>query len=222
MNAQSAQNMDVVNSSNKNITIEACVETFEQAVLAEKSGAHRIELCGDLSVGGITPTLNLVEKVRQAINIPIMAMVRPRGGSFVFSDLEMTEMLKTIESLKSLDVYGVVIGNLNSDSRIELNQTKVLANAAQGMEITFHKAIDVTPDILESVEAINGIKGISRILTSGGEATAEEGAKRIREMIKVARPDLKIISAGKVTQSNLQKVHEMIGGEEYHGRRIVF
>lgn len=220
MPAQFAQNMAEVHFSN-DLVLEACVETFEQAMRAEAAGAHRIELCGNLAVGGITPPKELIKKVLENAALPVMVMVRPRAGDFVFSENEMTEMRATIDFCKKIKVAGVVIGNLDAKNKVDVFQTKKLVAWAAPLEVTFHKAIDETPDLIESVKTLSQIAGIQRILTSGGAKTASGGAKKIREMIKTAGGNLTIISAGKITQGNLFEVHQKIGGTEYHGRRIV-
>lgn len=220
-NAPFVQNMEEENFSN-DILMEACVETFEQAVRAEQNGAHRIELCSNLEVGGLTPSERLIEKVVKKIGIPVMAMVRPRPGNFVFSEEEMKSMVSSIAFMKSIGLYGIVIGNLNQYQTINIPQTQRLCHVAEGLSVTFHKAIDETIDLLEAVKTLSRIDGIDRILTSGGAETALTGAEKIKEMMSVAGDRMKIISAGKINTRNLKEVHQKIKGKEYHGRRIVF
>lgn len=198
------------------------METLEQALFAEKCGANRVELCANLKVGGLTPPDEMIEKVIKALRIPVMVMVRPRAGSFVFSEKEMAEMESAILRSKKMGAAGVVIGNLTADNGVNLAQTSRLSKFAWPMQVTFHKAVDETPDLVASVKMISQIAGIQRILTSGGKVTALEGAANIRKMISAAGKHLTILSAGKVTVENLKMVHEKIGGKEYHGRRIVF
>lgn len=200
---------------------EACVETYEQAMLAQKNGANRIELCGDLSVGGITPDFALVEKLLAELTIPIMVMVRPRGGNFVYTKEELEEMKATILTFKKMKVAGVVFGILNKDSTVNIIQTQALAQLAKPLKVTFHKAIDATSDILNEFDKLLKISEIDIVLTSGGKATALEGANVLKKMIELAGEDLTVLSAGKVTSQNLNEVHRMVGGKEYHGRKIV-
>ena len=205
----------------KNIIKEACVETYEQAILAEKNGANRIELCGDLSVGGITPDIDLVEKLLAELTIPIMVMVRPRGGDFVYTAAELETMKADILTFKMMGVAGVVFGILNKDHTINLAQTKELAALAKPLNIAFHKAIDATSGILVEFDKLLKIKEIDTVLTSGGQATALEGAKVLTKMIAMAGTKMIVLTAGKVTEENLSEVHLTIGGLEYHGRKIV-
>ena len=110
----------------KNILKEACVETYEQAILAQKNGANRIELCGDLSVGGITPDFQLTQRLLEELTIPIRVMVRPRGGNFVYAEKELEEMKSTILTFKKMGIEGVVFGILNKNKTINLAETQAL------------------------------------------------------------------------------------------------
>ncbi len=206
----------------ENLILEACVETLEDAMLAEKSGADRIELCGDLSVGGVTPSEELTLACIAALKIPIMAMVRPRGGNFVYSETEFEQMKQNIAFFKKAGVAGVVFGILDEKNEVELAQTRQLAELAQPLFVTFHKAIDDTPDPVSALESLMQVPGIQRVLTSGGKDTALEGAEVLRKMRNVAEGEIKILAAGKVTKENLMQVHSAVRTSEYHGKRIVF
>lgn len=206
----------------KNPIYEACVETVEQAILAEKNGADRIELCGDLSVGGVTPSLDLLKKTIDSISIPIMAMARPRGGDFVHTADEIFQIKKAIDLFKSLNIKGVVFGFLTIESEIDLELTKEMVQYASPLEVTFHKAIDQTSDPVKSIQDLSSINGIQRVLTSGGERTAMEGRDKLKQMKKVVEGKMKVLVAGKVTTENREELHKLIQADEYHGRRIVF
>ncbi len=202
--------------------LEACVETLDQCILAEKSGAHRVELCADLDVGGLTPSRELIEAVLAKLTIPVMAMIRPRGGNFVYSDEELEEMKRQIDFCKTAGVAGVVFGFLTEKNEVDVEKTAEFARLAQPLLVTFHKAIDDTPDPVEATKILARIPGIQRILTSGGAATALEGKEVLRKMIAAAGEGLTILAAGKVTAENLAEVHQAVGAREYHGKRIVF
>jgi copper homeostasis protein len=204
------------------LILEACVETLEDAILAEQSGADRIELCGDLSVGGVTPSNELTEACLHSIRIPIMAMVRPRGGNFVYDETELAEMKASIEYFKTVGVAGVVFGILNENNEVDLAKTAKLAELARPLLVTFHKAIDDAPNPVEAVQKLTQVFGIQRVLTSGGQLTALEGAAVLRKMQAVANGKITILAAGKVTKGNLEEVHSAVGTREYHGKRIVF
>jgi copper homeostasis protein len=207
--------------AHKKMLLEACVESFEQAVLAEKRGAHRIELCSDLSQGGLTPDFQLVLKTASFLSIPVMVMIRPRGGDFVYSKDEINLMVDQIGRAKKAGAAGIVFGLLTNDNQIDLHNTRLLVKAAKPLPVTFHKAIDLLDDPASGVAELKGIEGLRRILTSGGKRTATEGHEKISEMTVVAGEDLTIIVAGKVTSENIRKIKELTGGEEFHGRRIV-
>lgn len=200
---------------------EACVETFEEAVLAEKKGADRIELCADLANDGVTPSFHLMEKTCASLGIPVMVMIRPRAGNFVYSADEISIMKQHIDQAKRAGVAGIVTGLLTKDNHIDEHNTRLLAEYAHPLPVTFHKAIDLLEDPAEGVAILRKIKGIKRILTSGGKATAREGIDTIKRMIKVAGDDIIILVAGKVTSQNAEDIQQMSGAEEFHGRKIV-
>ncbi len=206
----------------KKPVLEACVETLEDALRAEQCGADRIELCGDLSVGGVTPSPELTEACLKSLTIPIMAMVRPRGGNFVHTPVELETMRTSIQYFKSVGVAGIVFGVLDEKNEVDLAETRALVDLAKPLQVTFHKAIDDTPDPVAAVEKLATIEGIQRVLTSGGKKTAMEGADVLRKMKKAVEGKIIILTAGKVTKENLPQVHDKVKAEEYHGKRIVF
>ena len=200
---------------------EACVETFEEAKLAEKRGANRIELCSDLANDGLTPSLELMRKTISELKIPVMTMVRPRAGNFVHTKNEVEQMKKDIDVAKQAGVTGIVFGLLTSDNKIDIENTRILAEYAKPLPVTFHKAIDELENPVEGVKELLRIDNIKRILTSGGKPTADEGQKVIREMIEVAKGKITILVAGKVLDSNVEEIQKTTGAKELHGRRIV-
>jgi copper homeostasis protein len=205
----------------KNILLEACVETFEEAILAEKRRADRLELCSHLELDGLTPDKEVIEHVFRKVKIPVKVMIRPRAGNFIYSESELDEMKNSIRLCKKLKVRGVVFGILDQENELNLNQIKELAQLAFPLEVTIHKAIDETPDLLKSVSELIQIPTITSILTSGGKPTAKEGREMLRKMIQLAGETLTIIPAGSITDQNLSEIDKLIGASEYHGRRIV-
>jgi copper homeostasis protein len=200
---------------------EACVESLSEARVAQENGADRIELCSDLANDGLTPRFSLMKKARTQLNIPVMVMARPRAGNFVFTDEELVQTKIAINLAKEAGVAGVVIGLLTSDNKIDEEHTRMLAEYAQPLEVTFHKAIDEMEDPVEGVKVLKNIPGITRILTSGGKATAMEGQETIRQMIAEAEGKLSILVAGKVLDSNVNEIQKLTGATELHGRKIV-
>jgi len=200
---------------------EACVETGYQAQVAEKNGAHRIELCGDLSVGGITPDYFVVQQIKEKIKIPIHVMIRPRSGDFVYTKEEFELMKLQIQQFKNLGVEGVVFGILKRNSTLDIDKIKALVKLAIPMKIVVHKAIDETPDIIVALKELLEIDGITAVLTSGGALTAEKGKKTLKEMVTIAKNKLNIIAAGSITYNNLLELHQYINSGYYHGKKIV-
>lgn len=203
------------------LVFEACVETLEGALNAQDNGANRIELCSDLAEDGLTPSAELTGACVKNLSIPIMAMVRPRGGNFVHSEAEIRQMEREIEFFKQSGVAGVVFGLLTENGEIDIENTRRLARLASPLEVTFHKAIDYTGDILKSFQQLNDIGGITRVLTSGGMDTAWNGREVLQQMQQLPDRIIKIIAAGKVLPENRTRIAEFTGVEELHGKRIV-
>ncbi|MEC7927450.1 MAG: copper homeostasis protein CutC [Candidatus Neomarinimicrobiota bacterium] len=206
---------------NNSITKEACVETVKEAILAEKRGTDRVELCDRLEYDGLTPTKQNIEKLIGSLSIPIKVMIRPRKGNFIYNEKEIMEMESKIEMCKNIGITEVVFGLLKSDKNIDYISTERLVKKAYPMSVTFHKAIDITSDILNSIERLVPISGITSILSSGGEKTAYHGKERMKVIINRFRNRFNVIVAGSITESNLTEIHNFIGAKEYHGRKIV-
>jgi copper homeostasis protein len=200
---------------------EACVETFEEAKLAEERGADRIELCSNLASDGLTPSFNLMKKACSELKIPVMTMARPRSGNFVCNREEIEQMKHDIDLAKKAGAAGVVFGLLTPENKIDIENTRILAEYAKPLPVTFHKAIDELDNPVEGVKELLKIDNIKRILTSGGKPTALEGEEIIRQMIEVAGDKITILVAGKVLASNVTKIQKNTGTEELHGRKIV-
>ena len=200
---------------------ESCVETFEEAVIAERNGADRIEICSDLHLDGLTPSRKLVLRIVNSLKIPTKVMIRPRSGDFCYNMQEIKEMLDDISYFKSLDVFGVVFGVLNDDNTVNISLTNKLVDQADTLEVTFHKAIDSCDNILDELRMIIQNTKVASMLTSGGFNDAISGHETIKEMIKIAGKNISIIIAGSVTKHNIVSLHKLIKGEEYHGRQIV-
>lgn len=203
------------------LILESCVETLEDAIIAEENGANRIELCSELDQDGLTPSRELTAQCVYYLSIPVMAMVRPRGGDFVYSEAEIMQMEAEIEFFKQAGVAGVVFGLLTKDDKIDIENTRRLAKLASPLEVTFHKAIDYTCDILKSFQELNAIEGITRVLTSGGMDTVWNGREVLKQMQQMPSRKIKIIAAGKVVPENRIQIAEFTGISELHGKKIV-
>jgi copper homeostasis protein len=131
---------------------EACVETLEEALSAQKKGADRIELCADLSNDGLTPDMELMHNVCTSLKIPVMVMIRPRAGNFIYSATEITRMKHEIDQAKKAGAAGIVLGLLTPDNNIDELNTRKLAGYASPLPVTFHKAIDIMENPVRGVE----------------------------------------------------------------------
>ena len=141
------------------ILVEAAVESLDDALAAVEGGADRLELCANLSVGGTTPEQTLIAAVLARVEIPVFAMIRPRGGSFVYSESETDRMRRDIEMALDLGVHGVVLGVLDSANRVDVPRTQALASVAGGRRVTFHRAFDRTPDVFAAADALLEMDG---------------------------------------------------------------
>jgi copper homeostasis protein len=200
--------------------LEACVESVKEAILAEKRGANRLELCSRLDLDGLTPERELIEQVMHNVHIPIKVMIRPRAGDFVYSTDELSAMKDYIRFCKQVGAQGVVFGLLDKDDHLNLDQIQLLADEASPLEVTIHKAIDLTADPVTSLMELMKLRNITAVLTSGGATTALEGKEVIKKMLQVSGGKIQIIAAGKITNVNLTEIHHLIGAHEYHGRKI--
>ncbi|WP_320167729.1 copper homeostasis protein CutC [Mangrovibacterium marinum] len=201
---------------------EACVETVEECVLAEKKGANRLELCSDLANDGLSPSVELLEQVMLKVNIPIKAMVRPRAGGFLYSEEEIRQMEQEIAFFKAKGVYGVVFGMTTADNELDIAAIRRLAQAAKPMNVCVHKAIDGVKDPWADFQRLyREVPEVDAVLTSGGAQTAAEGAELLQQMTALGGDKLKVVVAGKVTSENIDELCRTIGASEYHGKKIV-
>ena len=205
----------------KKILIECCVESYDEARLAEKKGADQIEVCSNLKNDGLTPDFKLVEKIINNISIPIKIMIRPRKGNFYYSNSEMLTIKDQISFVKSIGVEHIVFGALDINNTVNINHVKKISDWSSPMKITFHKAIDASAEYFNDIDALVDTKRIDSLLTSGRSSDAESGSGTIKKVINNFGKDIKIISAGKITYKNLNIVHKKIGGTFYHGRKIL-
>lgn len=200
---------------------EACVGSLEQAIIAEKKGAHRIELCGRLDLGGTTPDYTLIKSCLENLTIPTKVMIRPRGGDFVYTHAELQSMQDDIEACKKLGVEEYVFGILKDDNSIDVDSMMSLTAKVGNAPVTFHKAIDEVSDFKLAVEQLKKIPSVKYILTSGLAPTAMEGKDVLKQMLQLCGSEITVIAAGKVTDENIDHLHSLIQAKEYHGKLIV-
>ena len=199
------------------ILIEAAVESLDDARAAIAGGAHRLELCADLDAGGTTPARSLVTEVLADVMVPVLVMIRPRPGDFVYSRAELDRMHDDVGIALGLGAAGVVLGALDASGHVDTVATRQLIAAARGRPITFHRAIDETPDILEAIDALAAL-GVARVLSSGAAPAALEGIETLAAMVERAGDALKIVAGGSVRGDNVAEIVRRTGVREVHAR----
>ena len=199
---------------------EACVENLSEALIAQERGADRIELCDNLAAGGTTPSYGTILTCKKHLSIPVIVMIRPRGGNFVYSPFEVDSMLEDIRICQKAGADGIATGALTASGHIDMPVLRRLIREAGSMQITFHKAIDETGNIETEIQKLKDT-GIHRVLTSGGAPTAMEGSRMLNTLIHLTTGSLVILTAGKVTSENLEALSRLIPSTEFHGRKIV-
>lgn len=198
-----------------NIMLEVCVDTPESIRNAMDAKADRLELCSSLIVGGLTPSIGLVKYALTYGKTPCNALIRPRNGNFVFSSEEIAVMEEDIKQLRQLGVHGFVIGALTQDGEIDIPATQRLIQAAGDADITFHRAFDLVVDAKLALQTLIEL-GVSRILTSGQQATALKGVVLIRELQQLAGNKLSIMAGAGVDESNAKTIITQTGISEIH------
>jgi copper homeostasis protein len=197
------------------MNLEICVDSVESAIAAERGGAHRVELCTDLLEGGITPSAGLIALVRKSISIGVFVMIRPRGGDFSYTDLEFEVMQEEIRQAQHFGADGIVLGLLDEQGHVDIPRTRQLVELAGSMQVTFHRAIDMTPDPLVALNEVIAT-GACRVLTSGGAPSAKAGAREIARMVEAAKGRAAIMAAGGVTADSITSIAEHTGADEFH------
>ena len=199
------------------VIVEAAVESLDDALAAVAGGADRLELCANLDDGGTTPSAALITAVREKVELPVLVMIRPRGGDFMYSDAELSRMYEDIAMARVLGASGVVLGVLDTFERLDLERSAALVEAAEGLPVTFHRAIDRVARRVVAIDALAAL-GVARVLTSGGAATASEGTDELRAMVHRADERLVIVAGGGVRANNAREIVEKTGVTEVHAR----
>jgi copper homeostasis protein len=197
------------------VTLEVCVDSMESAMAAERAGAHRVELCGVLADGGVTPSAGLMAVAREKLKIGLQVMIRPRGSDFCYSEEEFGIMQRDILQAKALGADGVVFGILDLDGKIDTRRTKQLTELASPLKVTFHRAFDMTSDLMASLRELKGT-GVQRVLTSGGQQTATEGAAALKQLVEAANNGIEIMAASGIEAHNVAELLRRTGVREVH------
>lgn len=194
--------------------LEICASTIQSAVNAQTAGAHRVELCRELAVGGITPSFGMVQEVLSRLTIPVFVLIRPRSGHFVYTDAEFEIMKADILQYKKMGCSGIVSGVLNAEGTIDVDRTQKLVELSKPLPFTFHRAFDVTTNPSQALETLIEM-GVSRVLTSGQAMSAIEGIELLKHLQKQASGRIQLLPGGGINQNNVH-IFKDAGFTEIH------
>lgn len=194
--------------------IEICTNGITSSLNAQKGGANRIELCDNLLEGGTTPSLGMIEIIKKQLSIDVFVMIRPRGGDFLYSDLEFEIMKNDILRCKERGVEGVVFGILNSDGTIDKQRTLSLIEIARPMQVTFHRAFDRCNNLQQGLEDLIEL-GIDNVLTSGGNPKAIDSLPILEKLVQQAGNRINIMVGSGVNPYNVHHFKN-IGITNFH------
>lgn len=198
----------------KNI-LECCVDSVESALAAEAGGADRIELCSGLVIGGITPTKALFQKVKEATNLPIRVLLRPRFGDFCYTQYEHEILKQEVKIFRRLGADGIVIGSLAPDGSLNIQQMKELMEEAADMKVTLHRAFDMCKDPLQTMEEAKKL-GVTTILTSGQKNCAIDGMELLAQLVKKSKGGIEILVGGGVDSAVIERIYCETKATSYH------
>jgi copper homeostasis protein len=199
----------------RRVPIEICVEGIDGLVAAHEAGGDRVELCASLLEGGLTPSMGTIRRAKALDLVPFHPIIRPRGGDFLYSELEFQTMLDDVAECREIGVAGVVFGCLTAEGTYDEPRMKALREAAGPLSTTSHRAFDMTRDPEEAIEALVRC-GIDRVLTSGQRDTAVEGIDILARTVKAAAGRIKIMVCGALDEHNIAEVLERSGADEAH------
>ncbi len=196
--------------------LEICAFNLASALIAQRAGADRIELCAGPEEGGVTPSAGLIRTARELLTIALYPIIRPREGDFLYSEEEFRIMLRDVDYCKQLGCNGVVsIGLLQADGSVDQGRTARLVETAYPLGVTFHRAFDRTANPFEALEDIIR-SGCERILTSGQRPVAMEGASLLNELVREADDRIVIMPGSGVRSDNIAELAQKTGAVEFH------
>jgi copper homeostasis protein len=195
--------------------LEVAANSVASALAAQDGGAGRVELCAALELGGVTPSYAEIATVRDRLAIPLYVLVRPRAGDFLYNDFECEVMLRDIEACAALGCDGVVIGALDAEGHVDQLRCRALVAAAGSMGVTFHRAFDMASDPAQALEAVIGL-GCERVLSSGGQASAVEGAAQLRALVGQAAGRVVVMPGAGIDARNITTLAQATGAREFH------
>ena len=198
-----------------NYMFEICANSAESCLAAQQGGAHRVELCASMPEGGTTPSYGEILMARKLIDIRLHVIIRPRGGDFIYTPLELDIMEEDIRAARRAGADGVVFGCLRPDATLDMPAMERLMRAAEGMSVTCHRAFDYVADPFGSMEQLIGL-GVNRILTSGQQVNALKGAPLLAELVKKADGRIIILCGCGVNEGNIAELARITGASEFH------
>ncbi len=197
------------------LLIEVCCGSAQSAINAQEGGAHRVELCQNLEVGGTTPSAGDILLTRSRLTIDVNVLIRPRDGDFLYSENELNIIRQDIAFCKSAGVNGVVMGFLTKDGEIDQQLIKEMMELARPMSVTFHRAFDLCRNPKTALEQLIDL-GVDRLLTSGQKPTALEGAPLIKSLVQQAGKYLTIMPGSGIREHNICELLKLTGAREFH------
>ncbi|GHC07221.1 copper homeostasis protein CutC [Thermomonas carbonis] len=195
--------------------LEIAAGSLESALAAQAGGADRVELCGSLDGGGVTPSFGMIALARERLRIPLYVLIRPRAGDFVYSPAELESMHRDVEACARLGCDGIVIGMLDAGGAVDVAGCRVLVAAAGSLGVTFHRAFDCVADRHAALDAVVAL-GCERVLTSGGADSAEHGAAVIAADIAHADGRIALMPGAGLNPGNIGAVARATGARDFH------
>ena len=199
----------------KPVTLEICLESVDSVIASDRGGAQRVEPCANLLEGGTTPSAGTIRAARENAKIAINVMIRPRGGDFLYTDAEFASMQHDICMAKDLGADGIVLGLLRPDGTVDVERTRQLVELAKPLPVTFHRAIDVSRDLLEALEDVIST-GAACVLTSGGQLSVVDGAAMVAKLIEAAKNRIVVMPGCGIRPDNILSILETTGADEVH------
>ena len=199
----------------KDYILECCVDSVESAIEAQKGGANRVELCSALVIGGLSPSVAMFQKVKEAIDIKVHVLLRPRFGDFCYTDYEHEILKEEVKMFRELGADGVVIGTLKPDGTLNMEQMKELVEEAGEMSITLHRAFDMCVNPVKTLEDAKEL-GIHTILTSGQKNNCIDGTDLLAKLVEQSNQEIDIMIGGGVDASVIKELYDKTGATSYH------
>jgi len=198
-----------------NVKLEICANSFTSALAAQNGGAHRVELCENMAEGGTTPSYAQIKLCKENLNIELWPIIRPRGGDFLYTDIEFNLMKEDIKICKSLGCDGIVTGILKTNGEIDILRCAELIELAKPMPVAFHRAFDMSNNLAKALEDLINL-GVVRVLTSGAANTALNGVEVIKKLVKQAQNRIEIMPGAGVNPKNISQILKTTGATNIH------